>query len=284
MDLYNPLKLPEQAVGYLSEEFRLELVLPEADGGGWPERYAAEGYERIPVTGILTDRTVLTAAISRLAGILKAGSEAPAASLFAKAYGRILVGALYAVSMHDAGLGLAPEQTVLLLHPERGELRLVADAAACTALPSGCDRREWRDGLLRLLYAEHLQRLLSLLADIYKVQKAALWENSLVYILHYYRIWEDAVRNDAARLGLVQDDFRRLTGALKAADAADIFGEPTGNPFAVEGRNIPHPIQAGGTLRIRKTCCLKSQTAGGRACTVCPCIDEHTRASLFAKG
>jgi ferric iron reductase protein FhuF len=279
MSLY---KLPEQAVRYISEEFRLELALPGAHTEDVFARYTAAGYERISVHQLLQDEALLKRTITVMASTLQAKTEAAAASLFAKAYGRILVGALYAVSLNDICFSLAPERTELLLHPERSELRLVTDGSDFEALDGDCaSRGEWTNRQLRRVYAEHLQPMLTLLSDMYSVQAAALWENSLVYILHYYQVWKDSLQEDPARQERVMDDFRHLTSP---SESPPFLNSSMGNPFAVEGRLIPHPVHEDRTLRIRKTCCLKSQAGGGRACTVCPCIDEASRIALFDKG
>lgn len=270
-------KLPDHAVRYMADEFRLELAEPGLRGNS---SGSSSGFTVIPVEHLIRDKAELRRTVTRMSAILQTGMEAAAASLFAKAYGRILVGALFGVSLHDTGPGLVPERTLLLLHPERGELRLVTDAADCEFLIAGEGRDSWRDRQLRRLFAEHLQPLLSKLAELYAVQPAALWENSLVYILHYYREWENSLANSMAERAAVREDLARITGTSAGTDG--LTGCRT-NPFAVEGRLIPHPVNVGQTLRIRKTCCLKSQTAGGRACTICPAIRDEARAPLFDK-
>lgn len=215
----------------------------------------------------LLDEMECTEYIDRISGLFGATARSVGGSLFAKRYSYLTVTpVLYAMTMYNKGLNAAIENChVESMLREDGvwlpRLRL-NDWQAIVA--SDNDRREWRDRVLRSLFAGNIAKLWRSFSKANGISAATLWENTAVNV---YWLYEKGMGEaaDSSQQARIREDYDYLLSA-----PGDLFGEKT-NPLArfdspkVELPEYEQPI------RIRKTCCLYYQTDSERSyCSICP--------------
>ncbi|MCR2803969.1 IucA/IucC family C-terminal-domain containing protein [Paenibacillus soyae] len=215
----------------------------------------------------LLDAAECASYIGRVSGLFGATANSVGASLFAKRYSyMVAVPVLYAMTMYNKGLKASIDNChVESMLREDGvwipKLRL-GDWE--TSIAGDHDRREWRDRVLRSLFADNIGKLWRALSKANRVSAATLWENTAVniYWLYEKKIGEAA---DSAQLSRIREDYDYLLSA-----PGELFGEKS-NPlgkFDSPKVLLPEYEQP---IRIRKTCCLYYQTEGERSyCSICP--------------
>lgn len=215
----------------------------------------------------LLDETECAGYIERISRLFGATSGSVGGSLFAKRYSFMAATpVLYAMTMYNKGLDASIENChVESMFREDGvwipKLRL-NDWQAGVAEDGG--RHEWRDRVLRSLFAGNLAKLWRAISKANRVSAATLWENTAVniYWLYEKRIGEAADSSQQAR---IREDYHYLLSA-----PGELFGEKS-NPLAkFDSPKVKLPDYEQ-PLRIRKTCCLYYQTEGERSyCSICP--------------
>ncbi len=203
----------------------------------------------------------------------KVHSPMAAASLFSKAYGRMICAVLYAMSCLNKRLPASLDQTSLNVDLE-GRPHIIY--LAPELLPCDTDRDSWREAIITELFSEHLKPVHNVLREYTGLNQNILWENTFVYVRHFYTAWLKQVEHTAIHSRIIED-FEYIT----AKNHGHLFGTEATNPFAVDCRWIPHPIQAGEALRIRQSCCLRYFMPDGKRCTVCPSVDDQAREQIF---
>lgn len=205
--------------------------------------------------------------VDRISGLFEATSRAVGGSLFAKRYSFLTATpVLYAMTLYNKGLDADIENChVESSFREDGtwlpKLRL---ADWRVSFPAENDRHEWRDRILRSLFAGNIAKLWRVVSRANRVSAATLWENTAVnlYWLYEKRIGEAASSIQQLR---IQEDYDYLLTA-----PGDLFGEKT-NPLVKFNSPKVLLTEYEQPIRIRKTCCLYYQTAGERSyCSICP--------------
>ena len=177
-----------------------------------------------------------------------------------------LMPVLYAMTFYNKGLDADIGNChVESLFREDGvwlpELRLTD---CQVSIPAENDRREWRDQVLRSLFAGNIAKLWRAFSRANRVSAATLWENTAVNLFWLYekRIGEAASPVQQLR---IQEDYDYLLSA-----PGDLFGEKTNPLVKFDSAKVQHP-EYEQPLRIRKTCCLYYLTEGERSyCSICP--------------
>ena len=188
------------------------------------------------------------------------------ASMLAKRYAHVAVSPeLFAMTMYNQRLGVSPADCVLLSPDDEQRSRFpdlhMTRMNVCE--PVAGKRGEWRDHILRDLFADHVAPLFRQLARIGGVPAAILWENAAVRVAPMYAgCWADS--SDEEKRERVRDDLVYIVHNA----AADLFGERR-NPFAafVDVTIADNPAQAAG--RVRRTCCMYYEMAP-EYCRKCP--------------
>lgn len=217
--------------------------------------------------------------LDRLGGFIGSPSRRVTASTLAKRYAFIAAApVLYAMSVYDKGLTLSPMHCILETPvPQEGNIggtklpRLgLADCQVTEAAPGR--RREWREELVRSLFAEHLSPLFRSLAEVARVPMPVLWENAVVRIVP---LFADALEQAADRTAAdrIRDDFRYVVHE----SPGELFGERRNPLSGLAGpAGIDLPDESG--ERLRRTCCFYYEISG-EYCRRCPlpCPPGHKR-------
>ncbi|PYI55084.1 IucA/IucC family C-terminal-domain containing protein [Paenibacillus flagellatus] len=220
---------------------------------------------------------VLEHVLRTLDGKWRSASPAAVGSLFVKAYARILVAALDAMSRDGVGVHASAGACTLELDDQL-QPSIVWNGDDADIVPCPADERvEWRNRIGKSLFGDHLEPLFRAVSAHAHVSMCTLWENALVYIHHFYNAWSDG-ETDESKKAVLQDDYAFVT---KYA-GCDLFGACLDNPLRIEGSCVSHPLKPGETIRVRKTCCLRYFLKDGRNCTVCPRLTEEERLAAFA--
>ncbi|MCX2524765.1 IucA/IucC family C-terminal-domain containing protein [Larsenimonas rhizosphaerae] len=196
------------------------------------------------------------------------------ASLLAKRWAFLLTGAgLYALSACDRGLDVSRDNCLLDLSHD-GQCWVSSLLLHDTALYDWPDqaRPSAREQLVHRLFAGVMQPLWQVLTEVSGVPPRMLWENTAVRV---YSLYERRMKTlPSARAQARRDaDFEFLLSASPA-----VFGLPY-NPLAYFlGERTP--LEAGGSVRFRKTCCLYFKaTCPPEYCAACPLLkprrDRH---------
>ncbi|MFF2480293.1 IucA/IucC family C-terminal-domain containing protein [Paenibacillus sp. NPDC058071] len=189
-------------------------------------------------------------------------------SLFAKRYAFMMVATgLSAMSLFNKAMDYSianchiesfrNEQTWLL------KLRLNERKAS---RPVSGKRGEWRDEVIRSLFAGNIAMAWRSIAETEPISKAVLWENAAIYV---YWLYEKnmAAEQDEQRRERMHEDFQYL---LHDAPGS-LFGEKA-NPLAKY--NSPKIVvpKLEAPIRVRKTCCYYYMTSDETDdyCNTCP--------------
>lgn len=208
-----------------------------------------------------------TGYIDRVSGLFGATSRSVGGSLFAKRYSYLTIApVLYAMTMYNKGLHAAIENChVESMLREDGvwlpKLRL-NDWQASVAGDN--DRHEWRDNIIRSLFADNIAKLWRAVSKANRVSAATLWENTAVnvYWLYEKRIGD---ASDPDRQARIREDYEYLLSA-----PGDLFGEKTNPLIKFDSPKVKLP-EYEQPIRVRKTCCLYYRTDGERSyCSICP--------------
>ncbi|MDQ0062132.1 IucA/IucC family C-terminal-domain containing protein [Paenibacillus harenae] len=215
----------------------------------------------------LLDEQECTGYIDRVSGLFGATERSVGGSLFAKRYSYLTVTpVLYAMTMYGKGLDAALENcSVESMLRDDGvwlpKLRLT-DWSVSEASENG--RREWRDNILRSLFAGNIARLWRSLSKANRISSATLWENTAVNVFWLYEKGIN-VTADPKRQARIREDYDYLLSA-----PGDLFGEKSNPLIKFDSPKVKLPAYEQ-PLRIRKTCCLYYRTDGERSyCSICP--------------
>ncbi len=215
----------------------------------------------------LLDEDKCTAYLDRLTEILRSPSRMTTASLFAKRYAYLTVTpSLYAMTVYNKGLDVSSEH-VFLEAPEdhsRPWTDMYLHHIEVTE-PVGGKRDEWREAIVRSLFAENITRLWHTISKVAGVPMPILWENTAVRVFSLYEKRMEAGAGREERLR-TEDDFAYLVQKAPGA----LFGEMQ-NPFAAFYNDAPAVSSTTPSVRMRKTCCFYYQiSTNGEHCAVCP--------------
>ncbi|GAA4726938.1 IucA/IucC family C-terminal-domain containing protein [Brevibacillus fulvus] len=200
---------------------------------------------------------------------LQASSVKVAASVFYKRLLPLIAGGLYCVSHHSCALDLAPGNITLFAQDTWQKPVFFLKRIEQQRL--WLDRDAWRENVLRQLFIETVQPVISVLAGASGLQRNVLWAHTAYIVHHYYSLWSGkAVQPDLRQQS--ERDFQRLLNAPPA-----LFGEQSGNPLNIPFANVPHPVEANEMIRLRKQCCLAYRLSGGNCCYTCPRLNETQR-------
>ncbi|HLU02590.1 MAG TPA: IucA/IucC family C-terminal-domain containing protein [Advenella sp.] len=170
--------------------------------------------------------------------------------------------ALYAMTVFDKGLDLSLRNTVLeYQHDGKWQSRMPLIDLTVTR-PHPGERRQWREQIVRQLFAENLALVWTALSASSGVSPKILWENLAVRIYSQYERHMIASAGPD-KLARIQEDFDYLLHA-----PASVFGVKD-NPLAQY--HFAHTRCDGKLVRVRKTCCFYLRATTPPAyCSVCP--------------
>lgn len=195
------------------------------------------------------------------------------ASTLAKRYAFLAASpVLAAMTTENKGLELAPEYCILEITEQQAQqpngTRLPSlGLTACGITEAPPDKRsEWREQLMRSLFADHLTPLFHELSATAKVPLPMLWENAMVRIVP---LFEDALEQaaDGPAASRIREDFDLVVSTAPG----DWFGEAR-NPLAALSRRYGE-ASPGRPPRRRRTCCLYVEISG-EYCRACPIEPE----------
>jgi len=202
-------------------------------------------------------------------------SRRVSASMLAKRYAHVAVSpVLYAMTVYGKGLLLDARDCWLVSPSEErvaaGGSRFpdLAVTSLTVVVPEAGNRREWRERVVRGMFAEHLALLFRVLAAEGPAAPATLWENAAVRIGPVYEgRLEDA--ETAAEISRIQEDYEYVT----LAGDGSLFGERR-NPF-VPCMNPATPGAPGPTRRRQRRTCCHYDEISSEYCLACPKVARN---------
>ncbi|MGG4143059.1 IucA/IucC family C-terminal-domain containing protein [Paenibacillus algorifonticola] len=209
--------------------------------------------------------------LDRLASEIGAPTRRVAASMLAKRYAFLYVApVLYAMTVYNKGLPLTLNNC-RLASPDESESKvsgskfpnLSMDGLEITE-PEAGKRLEWREQMLRQLFAEHLSPLFRSLSVAGKVPLAILWENAFVRVAPLYEDGLEEAEGDPSVIQRLHDDFEFMTETAPAA----LFGERR-NPLAKFAKPTKAGMAGEMLTSIRQTCCFYYEMSS-EYCRACP--------------
>ncbi|USG64890.1 hypothetical protein NDK47_22635 [Brevibacillus ruminantium] len=248
---------PDWNVAELEQKFRISF----AEVAEAPLVFAAEG--------LLRKETSLMF-LRQVGEHIGSPNSLVTASVFFKRLLALISGGLYAMSHHSVRLNLGLSNVTLTGAKNWNIPRFVLRDCAMTR--SGENREEWREQVVRELFAGTVQPLVTALSTATGVQVHILWSHAAYLVHFYYRSWQESAPT-AALQRQIADDFHYLT---KGADPS-VFGWTKGRPFDTAYSVIPHPTRPEESIQIRRQCCYQYRLEGGRCCYTCPLLNETER-------
>ena len=214
----------------------------------------------------LLDRGKAEAFLDKLTVLYETSSKRAVASQFAKRYSFLAIApSLYLMTMFDRGMDFSASN----VHVESSmkddiwlpHARLYDWQAT---RPADGLRGEWRNEMIRLVFADNVAKVWSSLAEAARMPVNILWENAAVYVFWLYEKRIGAEANERQR-AQIQDDLQFLLEA-----PAELFGQPD-NPIARYNGvkcNVPEREDL---VRMRQTCCYYYQVSSeNQYCSTCP--------------
>nr|WP_247739054.1 IucA/IucC family C-terminal-domain containing protein [Bacillus sp. 165] len=132
------------------------------------------------------------------------------------------------------------------------------------------ERNEWRNEIIRKLFAEHLTIIIEALSHETKLPRSTMWAHIAFYVHVMYKKWIEKEKNEVLKKQL-QEDFYFLVHKAPAK----WFGEIGCNPLKIQFCHFPHPVEKNESVVLRKVCCMNYKA--GRTCYTCPRISNTER-------
>lgn len=251
---------PEQ-IHYLADEYHLTT-----DGRSFPA-------SPVPVAHLL-DPARCAAYLDRVGSAIQSPSRAITASAVSKRYAYLTVApALYAMSIYNKGLDFLIGNCSLQSpvgandHWLPGVSLIGTGAALRVSEPVAGERHEWRDEILRRLFAGNIAPLYRTLSNTASIPLPILWENAAVRLYPVYDDPHEQPEEIEEVTARKRDDFEYLIHTAPAS----IFGEKK-NPLAQLYSKTKKKRYETKSVRIRATCCLyyKVGSSDGSTCLNCP--------------
>lgn len=237
---------------------------------------SADRWYSIPATDLL-DKDKSLDYLDKVASIFEATTTVANASLFAKRYSFLIIASsLYAMSRYDKSLDYSIENChIESIHQGQAWLPKVRLTEWQATRPGEGGRNEWRDQVIRNVFADNLSKAWRAVSKSASVSKSVLWENTAIYV---YWLYENkfAEGADAELKARIQADY----DYLRTAAPAHLFGE-TRNPLAKFDSPKVATKASNQPIRIRKTCCFYYQASDepNDYCPTCPKI-KHERVAI----
>lgn len=223
------------------------------------------GFKHVVRVADLMDEMYLRKFMTNLSEMIGAPSEKVAASIFIKRYAFVAVIVLYAMSVWNKKINVNLDLIDMEV-PEQGKNWLpsihLKDLTAEEFDLSSRDRAEWRQEVIKDLFANNIYPIIAKLEKTFGISKLILWENIAVYLFWLYET-ELKTNNKQA-----VDDFNYI---IFESDGS-LFGQYKGNPLQKYYGKKTFVEQWGEEVRMRKTCCFTYQLEGStKRCKTCPC-------------
>jgi len=208
-------------------------------------------------------------------GIFETSSDVATMSLFAKRYSYLIIASsLYAMSAFNKGLDYSIENChIESSFQGQAWLPKVRLTDWPVSQPAEGGRKEWRDQVIRNIFAENIAKAWHSLSKVGPISKAVLWENTAIYVYWLYenKFGEGADADQQAR---IREDYDYLLNEAPA----HLFGE-TKNPLARFNSAKVATLASETPIRIRKTCCYYYLAADDPEdyCPTCPKIKHELR-------
>ncbi|QGQ99117.1 hypothetical protein EHS13_31680 [Paenibacillus psychroresistens] len=215
--------------------------------------------------------------LDKVSSIFEASTEAATASLFAKRYSFLTIASsLYAMSSFSKGMDYSIGNChIESIYKGQAWLPKVRLSNMQVSQPDEGNRNEWRDQVIRSIFAENIDKAWRSISKSAHISKAILWENTAIYV---YWLYENTFREGASddQLLRIQNDFEYLINDAPA----HLFGEKT-NPLAKFNTPKQVTLASAEPIRIRKTCCYYYQASDEPEdyCPTCPKI-KHEPVSI----
>jgi ferric iron reductase protein FhuF len=216
----------------------------------------------------LFDKERLEAYLKLVQNELQAPDLMVAASAFSKRYSYlIVVPALYSFSLLNKHINMSVANLLVLpSHSEEKWLpRLFLADQQAIFLETKEEREEFRNALIKAIFAHHLSPLWESISVICKLPRHILWENTAIYVFWIYESLLQMPSLSPEIRDSIKIDFEFLIYEAKAS----LFNFTDENPFATYFSAKKHIN--GKSLRIRKTCCFSYKMSNDqKMCNGCP--------------
>ncbi|WP_239617992.1 IucA/IucC family C-terminal-domain containing protein [Cohnella mopanensis] len=212
---------------------------------------SSDGKFSMPATDML-NKIKCSAYLEGVAGIFESSSPLATASLFAKRYSYLIIASsLYAMSALNKGMDYAIDNCHIESNYQgQAWLPKARLTNRHVSQPAEGRRAEWRDGIIRNVFADNLAKAWDSLSKSVPISKAVLWENTAIYV---YWLYENkfGVGASADQRSRIQEDFEYLINEAPA----HLFGESK-NPLTRFNSCKVTTLASDEPIRIRKTCCF----------------------------
>ena len=189
------------------------------------------------------------------------------ASMFAKRYGFFAVLCLFAMTILDKKLDTSIQHVSLEMEDkDQVWLPKFIFSKMVGISPNQGKREEWRDQIIKAIFADHIHMIIESLYKETKISKLILWENIAIYIFWLYEnVLADPKFEDKKER--IEEDFHYIVEKANG----HLFGPFNHNPITrfYTGKPVKHHIQ--NEVRIRTTCCyFYKTTENNDRCNTCP--------------
>lgn len=254
----------------------MSATLSKSEWGNLKSRYnfsyedSTDSADRSIYSRNLLNKELCETYLDRLGSEIASPSRRVTASMLAKRYAYLVVApVLYAMTVYNKNLTMTLDNCRLVT-PSDSEFNVTKSKFPNLSFeepsvtePVAGKRKEWRDQVIRELFAEHISPLFRALSMVGGIPIVILWENAMVRIAPLY---EDGLEEETnqAILQRLHEDFTFITQTAPAS----LFGERR-NPFKkfMSKTNI-------GTMSelpdIRQTCCFYYEMSSAEYCRACP--------------
>ncbi|MDQ1144469.1 siderophore-iron reductase FhuF [Bacillus sp. SORGH_AS 510] len=211
----------------------------------------------------LYDETFVQHLLANVALTIGAPSLKVAGSIFIKRYAFLPVMALYSMTVWNKSLNISLENITMEI-PKEGEPWLPSfSLKELTARDwNGEDRDVWRASVMKDLFVNNIDPIITAIEKAVGISKSILWENIVVYLFWLYE--KELKENENSN---VADDFRCLIFEAEGS----LFGTYDINPLQRYYGEKRYEEESNEEIRLRKTCCFSYQLPEGKRCKICPC-------------
>jgi len=222
----------------------------------------------VPAVDLLDEAKCMTY-LDRVTGIFQSPSKIVTASQFSKRYSFLMIApSLYAMTMFNKGWDHSVQNChIESVYQDKTWLPKVRLADLQVTQPTDGDRHEWRDQMIKSIFAGNISRIWCAISKAAKIPITVLWENTAIYVYWLYekRMEEGSDKNQKVR---IHEDFQYLLDEAPAS----LFGY-TENPLKKYNSPKCTVSTSDQPVRIRKTCCYYYRISSNDSyCSTCPIV------------
>ncbi|ANY66016.1 hypothetical protein BBD42_05750 [Paenibacillus sp. BIHB 4019] len=224
----------------------------------------------------LIDVAAMSGFLAAYNQLIEGMDEGVAAAYFSSWFGSVIAALHYSISVYDTApnFSLSNLEVQLIKEPGFTKVGFRVERKEAEQAPddlAGRQRQQWLEHVLFHFYRNTAHPLMESLAQASSLNIGLLWGQLPTALNNYRERLQQSITDEAVLKQLEADE--RFVQALPS----EWFGRSK-NPFHVNVRYIPNPLDPEKQLALKNVCCLQFRRKNRSYCYTCPRLTRQQRA------